>query len=333
MPKPKVILAIEAQRARLLAHEADVMRQMAERWLGVEDALKADMLDLAFFLDELRLKGETITTARLMQMDRYRALIADARQQTEQYSSWLVDNLASDQRSLIAQGITDAQQLIEAAGMDAKIASLVFDRINIDAVEFMMGFAADGSPLYDLLRASYPESVVKLTDALVQGLATGKGPRATAALMAEDMAGNLDRALLIARTEQLRALRAGNLEQMRESNVVSGYIRRAQRNGTVCDACLALDGEEYDVEVDVSSHPACQCYLQPRLRFGKTPSFPTGPEWFATQPESVQLDILGKGKFELYQNGQYNWDNAAKIVDDPTWGPTIRPGTLAEVAK
>jgi len=326
-PKPKVIQTIEDQRARLLAHEAAVMREMAYRWQGIEDALRADMLDLAFYLDELRLKGETITIARLMQMDRYRALIADAARQQEQYSRWLADSIATDQRYQVAQGITDAQQLIIAAGQDAKIASLIFDRINVDAVEFMIGFAADGSPLYDLLRASYPESVLKLTDDLVQGIARGLGPRATAAAMAENMAGNLDRALLIARTEQLRALRAGSLEQMRESNVVSGYIRRAQRNGTVCPACLSLDGTEYDVMEDISSHPNCQCFLQPKLRFGKTPSFPTGQEWFDDQPESMQREILGKGKFELFQSGKLNWGNLAKVEDNPTWGPTIQQGT------
>jgi hypothetical protein len=332
--KPRVIEAIEDQRARLLAHEALVMREMADKWLKIEAALKADMLDLAFYLDELRLKGETITAARLMQMDRYRQLIADAKAQTEQYSRWLADNLADDQRSLIAQGITDAQQLIGAAGMDAKIASLVFDRINVDAVEFMIGFTADGTPLYDLLRASYPETVLKLTEDLVTGMAQGLGPRATAAKMAEAMAGNLDRALLIARTEQLRALRAGNMDQFAKSNVVKGYMRRSQRNGTVCGACLSLDnGQIYPTDEMFAQHPNDQCFMQPVLRFGKTPSFPTGPEWLETQPEAVQRQILGKGKYELYKNGQLDWGNVAKIHNDPTWGPTIKQTPLSELTK
>lgn len=333
MPVPRVIQAINAQRTALQAHEANVMRQMAERWQGVEDALRADMLDLSLYLDELRLRGEVITTARLMQMDRYRTMIADARTQHEQYSRWLADNLADDQRQAVARGITDAQRLIEAAGLDAKIAHMTFDRINVDAVEFMAGFASDGTPLYDLLRASYPESVVKLTDALVQGLAKGVGPRATAAAMAENMAGNLDRALLISRTEQLRALRAGTMEQFKGSNVVSGYIRRAQHSAATCAACLSLDGQEYDTKVDVASHPNCRCYLSPLLKYGKTPSFPTGPEWFDDQPESVQLSILGKGKFELYKAGELDWGSVANVVNDPTWGPTIQQATVAEATQ
>jgi hypothetical protein len=333
MPKPQVIQAIEAQRAQLLAHESQTMRDMARRWLGVEDALKADMLDLALYLDELKAKGEVITTARLMQMERYQTLIAEARFQHEQYARWVADQTASDQRMLLAQGVTDAQGLIVAAGLDAKIRNLVFDHINTSAVEYMIGFASDGTPLYDLLRASYPEAVVKLTDSLIQGLATGKGPRWTAAQMAQDMAGNLDRALTIARTEQLRALRTGNQTQMQQSNVVGGYIRRAQRSGNVCAACLALDGTEYPTNEDFASHPNCACFLQPKLTYGKTPSFPTGQEWLATQPESVQRQILGAGKFQLYQDGQLDWSQVAQVKDDPTWGPTIAQGTLAQVTQ
>jgi hypothetical protein len=333
VPEPKVIQAINLQRESLHAHEAAVMRDMAQRWLGVEDALKADMLDLSLYLDELRAKGETITAARLMQMDRYQTMIADARREHERYARWVADQTLSDQRMLVAQGVTDAQVLIEAAALDAKIAAITFNRINVSAVEFMAGFASDGTPLYDLLKASYPETVARLTDNLIQGLASGKGPRWTATQMATDMAGNLDRALLIARTEQIRALRAGNLEQMRGSNVVDGYIRRAQRSANVCAACLALDGQEYDVKVDVSSHPACACYMQPKLKYGKTPSFPTGEEWFNKQPKATQLQILGKGRYKLYQDGNLDFSKLAQIKHDDTWGATIQQRPLKELAQ
>ncbi len=332
MPIPTVIQAIEEQRARLLEHETATMRQMAERWLSVQNALQADMLDLAMYLDALHRKGETVSQARLMQMERYRQMVADARREQEQYSRWVADRTVADQRSLVAQGVTDAQGLIEAAGLDAKMA-LTFERINTSAVEFAAGFAADGTPLYELLKASYPESVVKLTEALLQGLASGKGPRETTARMAEDMAGNLDRALTIARTEQLRALRAGSLEQMKASKVVAGYIRRAQRSANVCAACLALDGQEQATEDVFASHPSCACFAQPTLKYGKTPSFPSGPEWFETQPESAQRQILGAAKFELYQEGKLDWSQVAKIHNDPVWGPTIRQRMVGEMKR
>jgi hypothetical protein len=82
-----------------------------------------------------------------------------------------------------------------------------------------------------------------------------------------------------------------------------------------------------------AQHPNDQCFMQPVLRFGKTPSFPTGPEWLETQPEAVQRQILGKGKYELYKNGQLDWGNVAKIHNDSTWGPTIKQTPLSELTK
>lgn len=329
--KPEIIKAIEEQRAKLLAKESDTMQTMAKRWSEVQDALRADELDLAMYLDELRLKGETISTARLMQMDRYKALIADARTEQTKYSAWASDYIAGNQDDLLKEGIVNGAQLLDAAAKDAGIKNLMFDRLNKQGVEFATGFTADGTPLYKLLRESYPESVINLTGHLVTGLATGKGPRATAAMMAEDMAGNLDRALLIAVTEQNRALRAASLDQMQSSKVIKGYIRRSQRNATVCGACLALDGIPMPSDEIFANHPRCHCFAQPVLRFGKTPDIETGPEWLARQPEATQLQVLGKGKFELLKQNKLDWTKMADIHNDPIWGPTVRQGLLADV--
>jgi hypothetical protein len=331
MPDPLVIQKINEWRERLAAQEMGVMRQLAKRWMAVEEALQADMQDLATYLDELRKKGEVITQARLQQMDRYRSLISHARAEHAKYSAWAEDLIKRSQAAAIEEGIASGQAFILAALADANQLGTLFDRLNAAAINFQIGFAADGSPLNDLLRGSYPETVVRLTDDLVNGLARGIGPRASAILMARSMSGNLTRAVLIARTEQIRALRAANLQQMQGSKVVSGYIRRAQRNGTVCAACLALDGTEQASAEIFASHPNCQCYAQPVLKFGKTPAFQSGPEWLAEQPESMQRLILGKGRFEAYQSGGLDWGSVARVHEDPVWGPTIRQTKLAQI--
>jgi hypothetical protein len=257
MADPLVIQALERWRQQVQAQEAGMMREMTRRWLGVEDKLRGEMLDLSLYLDELRAKGEEITTARLLQMERYQRLIADARVQEAEFARWAADLTAGRQSVMAGDGVSMAQEAIRAAMADVGWVGAAFNHINVNAVNILIGFATDGSPLVDLLRASYPETVMKLTDDLVQGLASGMGTRATARLMADDMAGNLDRALTIARTEQLRALREGNRAQMAQSGVVIGWIRRAQRSGNVCLACLSLDGQEYETDEILSEHPNC----------------------------------------------------------------------------
>lgn len=331
MAEPLVIQAINQWRELYQAKDAKTMRDLARRWLEVENRLRGDMLELAMYLDELRAGGQTITTARLMQMERYQQLIRAARAEQTKFAEWADGMVRGNQVEMVRDGVTGAQETIRAAMADGNVLGISFNRINTAAVNYAIGYAADGSPLYDLLRASYPESVVKLTDNLVKGLAAGLGPAKTARLMQESMAGNLDRALTIARTEQIRALRAGSLEQMQQSQVVSGYIRRAQRSGNVCAACLALDGTELASDEVFESHPNCMCYPQPVLKYGKTPAFPSGPEWFAEQKEATQREILGPGKFKLFQEGRLDWGRVTSIQEDPVWGPTIRLTAVAEL--
>lgn len=333
MAKPLVIQALDDWRDKLQAQEAVQLREMTRAWLQVEDRLRSQMQDLALYLDEQRAAGVTITQARLMQMERYQALIAQARAEHIRYAQMEAGRISANQRTALGNGIEMAQDTINATARDARIRHLDFTQINADAVKFMVGYARDGTPLNDLLRLSYPDTVITLTDELVKGLASGEGPRKTARIMADSMGGNLDRAMTIARTEQLRALRTANLQQMQDSQVVSGYIRRAQRSGNVCSACLSLDGQEYDTqeEAEFESHPNCACYPQPKLTVGDTPAFPSGPEWFDTLDEAQQRDMLGAGRFKLYQSGDLDWGKVAIIHDDPTWGATIKQATLADL--
>lgn len=102
-PEPMVIRALNEWRARVQAQEAATMRELTRQWMGVENALRADMLELATYLDELQNQGETITAARLMQMERYQKLIADARAEQARYSQQAAAKLAEGQR----QGLAD----------------------------------------------------------------------------------------------------------------------------------------------------------------------------------------------------------------------------------
>lgn len=333
MPDPLVIQTLNEWRLKLAMREAAQMQAMVRQWMAVEDRLRAQMQDLAMYLQEQQTMGEIITEARLMQMDRYQSLIAQARVEQAKYSNLTALDVAAAQRGALRDGIVMAQDSIMAAGMDAGIRNLVFDRINVGAVDYLIGFASDGTPLYNLLAASYPDSVLTLTSQLVEGLATGAGPRTTARIMADGMAGNLDRALTIARTEQLRALRTSNLAQMDQSNVVDGYIRRAQRSGNVCPACLSLDGQEYETmeEAQFESHPNCSCFASPILKYGGTPAFPSGPEWFDTLPEKQQRSMLGAGRFGLYQDGNLDWGRVATIQNNPVWGKTVQQTPLGDL--
>lgn len=110
--------------------------------------------------------------------------------------------------------------------------------------------------MYKLFEKSYPESISKLADTLINATALGYNPEKTARLLAQSMDGNLTRALVIARTEQMNVLRETSIMQMKESGVCKGWIRIEQPDA--CSECAEVNGKHYSFDESFDSHPNCR---------------------------------------------------------------------------
>ena len=232
---------------------------------------------------------------------------------------------------MVALGIESAQNTIRASYLDAGKVGAYFDLLPIEAVDAMIGYGGNGTPLNKLLVQDYPQSAIELTQALIDGTAKGINPRQVARNMSDAMAGNLNRALVIARSEQLRPFRQASRQQMIESGVVEGYIRRCALNLHTCEACLAMDGNEYSTDELMEVHPCDRCFMQPKIK-GLIPiQVETGEQWFSRQSESAQREILGAGKFDAWRSGQFEFKQLASRYVDSEWGPSIRVTPLSEL--
>jgi hypothetical protein len=178
-------------------------------------------------------------------------LLAQVKREVGKYQTWAEGQIAETQSEMITAGIDQAMYTILETGIRAN-----FNRINESAMESIVGLCADGSPLFDVLkaRALWPDAVGGLTDALVKGVAQGQNPRVVAAHMQDGLAGGLNKALQISRTEMLRAYRTSSQAEYKASGVVERYRRLAARGPRTCAGCLAEDGREYDNNVDFLSH-------------------------------------------------------------------------------
>ena len=178
----------------------------------------------------------------IWKMERMRLIRAQLEEQVRIYNeAYAVRAISQAQENYALLGIDAAQHSITASYGPL---GRYFNRINIGAVESMIGFAGDGSPLNDLLKMSYPDAVDGLMQALINGVALGKGSGQIAQDMADGMGMGLERALLISRTETMRAYRTASTEQYRQSGVVTGF-KRLVKKATACMACLMLDGETF----------------------------------------------------------------------------------------
>lgn len=332
MPDPLVVLLMRRFKADLFAKEKEQVQEMTRRWLEMERALQGNFDALAQELDQMRRNGEDIPRWRLAQLDRYQSLLDQVRAEMGKYNTFAAQEISATQLELAGMGIDNAGDAIRAYYAGFGRVAGAFDVLPVNAIEFMIGNAGDGSPLSKLLRASYGDSVDGLTSELIKAITLGKNPRDTARAMANGFGVGLDRALNIARTEQLRVYRESSRAAYQKSGVVSGYKRLSARDSRVCAGCLfADDGKLYDLDTPFEEHPQGRCTSVPVVKGLPAVTWQDGSSWFAAQPESVQMSILGRGRFDAWKDGKFELTDVVARRENETWGAALVPASLQEL--
>lgn len=326
-----VIAVMRRFKRELRVMEAQQMKEMTEAWLVIERSLEADIELLAREVAEMQVNGEVVNAATLARMKRYQNLTAQIEAQYARYASQAAQDIGQAQRVWGQLGIEHARLAIETASAGV-ISS--FNILPANAVELMVGLLGDGSALSAVLGAqAISQGMVQgLGRQLLLGTARGWNPRKTARYMRDALAGGLQKALTIARTEQMRVYREANRQQMQESGVVEGYMRLATRDDRVCIACLALDGEVYELDEVMDEHPQGRCAQVPIVIGVGAPQWLKGPDWIKAQPESVQRAIMGNKRYELWRDGEVDLEQMVAIRDDGVWGQSNQVAPVKELA-
>jgi SPP1 gp7 family putative phage head morphogenesis protein len=313
----------------LLARETRQMGTMARRWLQVERALEGNITALAEQMARIRADGGTVTREMLFSMDRYHALLAQLRVEVGQYSAYAAELIETEQLRHGRLGIQHAARAIELAGP----ASLrgAFDILPVDAIEFMAGHVADGTPLRLYLEQTWGDAALGMTDELLRATALGINPRQTAKRMQDGTTRSLNRMLNTARTEQLRVYRASNREQMRASGVVTGYRRLATHDSRVCAACLMDEGHLYRLDETMPEHNQGRCAQIPVVEGMPELTWQRGADWLLAQNAKTQQNILGAGRYAAFRAGQFDLDSLVTVQPDPTWGDRLQVTPLQQL--
>jgi len=331
---PLIIRSMLGFKADLLAGEAAQIEEMAARWLQVEETLQDSFDALALELWTLRDVEGVITRTKLLKMQRYRRLLAQVNDQLSAYTDYGVGRVGNGQLEMIRLGIAHAVENIKSYFRTVGKVAGAFDILPIAAVEAMVGFASDGSPLRKLFMDSWPSAVDGLTQALINATALGKNPNETARLMRQGFGVGFQRSINIARTEQLRAYRASNLEQYKTSKLVKGYKRLSARDSRVCPACLmADDGTIYDLDTPFEEHPQGRCSPVPVVIGMPEVQWQNGQAWFLTQEPNAQRSILGDKAYEAWLDQKFELGDIVKRVENETWGASLVPKPLSELLK
>lgn len=324
MPEPAIVATMNRFRRQVQLGEDDAVARLATRWLQVEQALVDQIQLLAQEMADLRAAGKVVSQEMVFLMEHSQSMLLQVRQQVVRYAAFADDVITERQRALAQMGIDHATQAIQTVSVNA-----VFSRLNVAAVQNVIGLAGDGSPLRTLLEATYADGAKGILDVLIKGVAIGKSPRDMAKqAVRQGLSKSLDRMLVLMRTETLRVYRHTTMESYANSGIVDGWIWKASLSTRTCVGCLARDGSFHRLDEPFGSHPVCRCAPIPRVIGVAEPKFETGEQWLARQPEDVQRTILGPGRLAVYQSGRVPFAEFATERQDGVWGSSIVPTPL-----
>lgn len=327
---PAVIDAMTNYRAALDAQERAASTRMAAAWLDATRGLDGEMERLAMELSNAANAGRPVRRWHVLRMERYQSLMRQLGGQMREYAPVAVEQMEAQQQLMARWGIEHAEQLVnvQTEGIAGQ-----FNRLPVSAVQNMVGNAGDGTPLGQLLRASWGQQAPDVAGALVRGVALGWHPSKTARAMRQAANVSLERAIVIARTESLRVYRESSRQSYQRSGLVSGYLRIAAKSTRTCVACLFSDGQFYPLSVPFEEHVQGRCQAIPRVRGASPIEFEKGPAWFARQDDATQRAMLGPGRYDAWQAGKFDLSDVVARVENDTWGASLQVRSLAELVR
>jgi SPP1 gp7 family putative phage head morphogenesis protein len=308
------IYAMAAEfRAELLRQDRDAARRMASSWTAAVGGITSRAREL---MEELRalVPGTEEGLELSMRIRRLQLLEQQAREEMERWSRIASGTIEGAQRDAARLGLAAGEQMLTAQVGGA------FDRLPVEAVEELAGLMGDGTPIHRVLSAHSQMAAEGVRRVLTASLAVGDSPRLAAVRIRAALAMPLGRAMVIARTETMRAWRESS-RRLYEANseVVQGWRWVAARSVRTCPMCLAMDGREFPLGVHMGTHPNCRCVMVPVTQ-ATPPLRETGEEWLRRQPPDVQDSIMGRAKAEAWRDGRIGLEDLVGFRIDDDWG-------------
>ena len=309
-------------RNALVRRDDEALKRLMAAYQPAYTRMQARVAALTAQIATAQAAGETVRPSWLVERERLSTLQHQIVAEWARFADAAEQVITETQRAAVAAAHSEARQLTQAALRDAGVttgADVV--RLPLAAMQDLIGVLGDGSPLRGLLNRLGQQAAQDVGDALTHAVTVGRNPRRTARDIRDALGGDLNRALTIARTEQMRAYRSASLRNYQaNSDILRGWQWRATSSRRTCPVCLAMDGTEHGLDDPFASHQCCRCCPVPLLRDRETPPRETGAEWFANQDAATQRAMLGPGKHALYAEGKLTLADLVGVKEDARWG-------------
>lgn len=330
-----VIAAAQQFRQRLLNQEAQATTRLISAYGNIYARMGDQIAELETYISATA-GGDLADRQRLRVLRSLRAQIED---EVNRFAIFADQEIVLATRQAIQSAISDSRQ-VAGAYFTSRQAQQAFaaawDVLPTDAVEAMVGFLADDSPLRTRLVGSLGQAVADSVERnLIDAIGLGFNPRRTAEIIRSEMGVGLTWALNTARTAQLYAYReATRASYMANSDVVDGWYWFATLGSNrTCMSCINQHGRRYPTDATLTDHHQGRCVPIPIVplagRLGiPMPEPQPGEEWFNEQPRRTQVELMGPAMYDAWRARKFAFGDLSQPYQDPVYGEMLREASL-----
>lgn len=332
-----VVEAIERFKRQLLARDARRSAEMAQAYGRIWVELQIQIEDIAEAIEE--------SEDRERLMRRLRSLQRQVDSEIGRYAIYADQQLAVGVQDGIESAAQDARRIVAASypALGDEIVRALWNKLPTDALEAAVGMLSGGSALRNRMTERLgPALAQSVGDKLLVGIAEGWNPRKTQAELRRTFGQGLEWSMNATRTATMYAYREGT----RANYVANDRIVRAHRwlsakDARVCMSCVVMDGTILPLSEPINDHYGGRCtsvpYVASYRELGIDIDGPyqepmqTTREWFESQPEEVQRQMMGATAWEEWQAGKFDLRDYSVMQEDEVYGVMRQQASLKEL--
>lgn len=323
---PSVYQVARAFRRQVLEADQESRTDLIKAYGVAWREIKASLDEMTSLIATARASGESTSSAWLQRQTRYRSLLGQVSQEVGRIAEIGAITLPREQAELVRLAQEHMRELARAQVAiptpDIGVAAS-FNRLNPDAVETMVGFFQDGSPLRDGLNELGPAAAEDIAAALRRGVILGESTDAIARRARHAFGGNLVAAKRLSRTALIRTYQeASHQTMLLNRDILNGWYWLAALGAKrpPCASCVALHGSFHPLRERLSDHWQGRCTAVPGVK-GETVNLGSGEEWLRRQDEETQAAVLGaESARKAWEAGRVELVDFTTVRRNKYWG-------------
>ena len=274
--------------------------------------------DIDLLIKELT--NAQLSVADVRKLKAYKRLMNNSAEALQQFSSYLGIDMRNEIDTMTAYGQRDAFELM--LWEDDRLRGILNKGVDPEQLRALVNYLDPGKPLYNRLQQFSTVNAEYISQMILEGVRGGYNPATIARSIRDAYGMGLTDAMRMMRTVQIYSYRdASHINYQNNRDVVDGWIWYAKLDGLTCMSCVAQHGTFHSVDERLNDHHNGRCVAVPVTRLSD-PFIKEGDgkSWFEQQPEDVQKQMMGAGKYDAWKAGKFDISQLSKENENDVFG-------------